>query len=172
MNEEPSKELPETFEELAKWFEHFLKLAGVAAECGAESVQELTRRIAYYQGYMDATQLAHEPGEECLANGRLRLGIEVDAIDKSTKHIRRNGPTVPDAFDEFLDLLARYREMVDDIARISNNDTYATTLKLEVARFEGYREAMSLSGHDPALIIHGLIRLRDAIRIFKRGIGK
>lgn len=169
MNKEPPKELPETFEELAKWFEHFLKLAGDAAECGSESVQELTRRIAYYQGYMDATQLAHEPGEECLANGRLRLGIEVDALDKSTRNIRRTGPTVPDAFDEFLYLLRQYQQTVENAAMPSADKL---ALRLEVARFEGYREAMSLSGHDPALIIHGLIRLRDAIQIFERGIGK
>lgn len=171
MSEKPSEDLPETIMELAAWFEQFLMIAEAAIECGAESLGEITRRVAYYQGYMDAAQLAQEPGQELLANGRLRLRIELDALDKSAKHLRLKGPSRLDSFDVFLGLYRQYGEMVDDIDRISSNDTYSSTLKLEVARFGGYREAISLTGHDPALIIHGIARLKEAIKMLRRDVG-
>lgn len=168
MNEEPSKELPETFEELAKWFEQFLAIAEAAIECGAESLGEITRRVAYYQGYMDAAQLAQEPGQELLANGRLRLRIELDALDKSAKHLRLKGPFRLDSFDVFLGLYKQYRDLVENTAMPSGDKL---ALRLEVARFGGYREAISLTGHDPALIIHGIVRLKEAIKMMRRDVG-
>lgn len=168
MSLEPTSEMAETFAELTAWFEQFLLVATHAAESGTEGMNEITRRVAYYQGYMDATQLSHDPGDEVLANGRLRLGIELDALDPSARQLRRKGPDALDGFDLFLDLLRQYQDLVEDTAMPSADKL---RLRLEVARFGGYREAISVVGHDPGLVIHGIVRLRESIESLKKDIG-